>query len=47
MNKNHTRKNKEELASERRQLTLDELSRVTGGVTVLSKSSDHEPPYNS
>lgn len=47
MNMNRTRKNKEELASERRQLTLDELSRVTGGVTVLSKSSDHEPPYNS
>ena len=47
MNKNRTRKNKEKLASERRQLTLDELSRVTGGVTVLSKSSDHEPPYNS
>lgn len=47
MNKTSTRKKKEELASERRQLTLDELSRVTGGVTPLSKSLDHEPPYNS
>jgi hypothetical protein len=47
MNKNRTRKNKEELASERRQLTLDELSRVTGGVTALSTSSGHARPYNS
>ena len=47
MNKNHTRKNKEEMASERRHLTLDELSRVTGGVTALSTSSDHARPYNS
>ena len=47
MNKNQKRKNKDELASERRLLTLNELSRVTGGVTALSTSSDHEPPYNS
>lgn len=31
----------------RRKLTLSELSRVTGGVTVPSTSSDHEHPYNS
>ena len=41
------RKKKEEQASERRLLTLNELSRVTGGVTALSTTSDHEPPYNS
>ena len=45
--KNHQRKNKDEQAPQRRQLTLEELSRVTGGVTALSTSSDHEPPYNS
>ena len=47
MNKRHSRKNKDELASERRQLTLDELSRVTGGVTALSTSLDHVPLYSS
>ena len=47
MNKNQKRKNKDEQASERRLLTLNELSRVTGGVTALSTTSDHEPPYNS
>ena len=47
MNKNQKRKNKDELASERRLLTLNEVSRVTGGVTAPSTSSDHEHPYNS
>ena len=47
MNKKGIHKNKEELASERRQLPLDELSRVTGGVTAPSTSSGHVHPYNS
>ena len=47
MNKKGIHKNKEELASERRQLTLDELSRVTGGVTAPSMSSENVPPYSS
>jgi len=40
-------KNKKGQTSKRRLLTLNELSRVTGGVTATSTSSDREPPYNS
>lgn len=46
MNKN-THKNKDEQASKRRPLTLEELSKVTGGVTAPSMSADHELLYNS
>ena len=47
MNKQQNRKDKKEQTSTRRLLTLNELSRVTGGVTAPSTSSDLEPPYNS
>ena len=47
MNNRKKRKDKDELASQRRQLTLEELSRVTGGVTVPSTSSGHARPYSS
>jgi hypothetical protein len=40
-------KNKKGQTSERRLLTLNELSRVTGGVTAPSTSSGHVHPYNS
>ena len=40
-------KNKKVQTSERRLLTLNELSRVTGGVTAPSMSSENVPPYSS
>ena len=46
MNKN-THKNKDEQASKRRLLTLEELSRVTGGVTAPSMSAENVLLYNS
>ena len=45
--KKNIHNNKDEQASKRRLLTLEELSRVTGGVTAPSMSSDRVPPYNS
>ena len=47
MSNKQDQKNKKGQTSERRLLTLNELSRVTGGVTVPSTSSHREPPYNS
>ena len=38
MNKSCNNKDKDELASQRRQLTLEELSKVTGGVTLQQKT---------
>ena len=45
--KKNTHKNKDEQASKRRLLTLEELSKVTGGVTAPSMSSENVPPYSS
>jgi len=47
MSNKQDQKNKKGQTSERRLLTLKELSRVTGGVTAPSTSSDRVPPYNS
>ena len=47
MSNKQDQKNKKGQTSERRLLTLNELSRVTGGVTAPSTSPDRVPPYNS
>ena len=47
MSNKQDQKNKKGQASERRLLTLNELSRVTGGVTAPSMSAENVLLYNS